>query len=69
MTGHIRRRGEHSWELKWSAGIDPLTGRRKTRYANVKGTKVEAQRALIRLLAAEQSGQAVVRLARQSRIS
>lgn len=59
MTGHIRRRGERSWELKWDAGTDPATGRRKTRYASFKGTKADAQRELVRLVAAENSGQAV----------
>lgn len=59
MTGHIRRRGERSWELKYDAGTDPLTGRRKTRYASFKGTKREAEAELVRLIGAEQAGQAV----------
>lgn len=59
MSGHIRRRGERSWELKFDAGTDPATGRRKTRYVSVKGTKAEAQKELVRLIAAENSGQAV----------
>jgi hypothetical protein len=25
MTGHIRRRGERSWELKFDIGADPVT--------------------------------------------
>jgi len=58
MTGHIRRRGERSWELKYDAGTDGA-GKRKTRYASFKGTKADAQKELIRLIAAEQSGQAV----------
>ena len=24
MSGHIRRRGERSWELKFDTGVDPL---------------------------------------------
>lgn len=58
MTGHIRRRGQRSWEIKWDAGNDPATGKRKTRYASVKGTKREAEAELVRLMAAQKSGQA-----------
>ena len=28
MSGHIRRRGEQSWELKYEAGTDLGTGKR-----------------------------------------
>ena len=43
MTGHIRRRGERSWELKFDLGADPLTGKRRIRYASFKGTKRDAE--------------------------
>jgi len=56
MKGHIRRRGEHSWELKFDIGADPLTGKRLTRYHSFKGTKREAQSELTRLLAAADAG-------------
>jgi integrase len=56
MTGHIRRRGERSWELKFDLGTDPLTGRRLTRYHSFKGTKREAEAELTRLKAAANSG-------------
>ena len=60
MTGNITRRGAHSWRLKYEGGErDPLTGRRQTRYATVRGTKREAQAELIRLLAAVEAGTAV----------
>lgn len=59
MTGHIRRRGEHSWELKFEVGADPATGKRKIRYVSFKGTKRAAQEKLIELLAAEQNGQGI----------
>jgi integrase len=59
MTGHIRRRGERSWELKFDVGMDGATGRRKIRYISVKGTKKEAEQKLVALLAAEQNGQGV----------
>ena len=51
MTGHIRRRGERSWELKFDVGRNERTGTRQTRYHNVKGTKREAQAELTRLAA------------------
>ena len=60
MNGNITRRGAHSWRLKYEAGErDPLTGRRQTRYATVRGTKREAQAELIRLLATVEAGTAV----------
>ncbi|MGA7676440.1 MAG: site-specific integrase [Rhizomicrobium sp.] len=59
MTGHIRRRGSRSWELKFDVGTDPLTGRRKTRFTSFKGTKREAEAELVRLINAEHIGQAV----------
>lgn len=59
MTGHIRRRGRTSWELKYDAGVDPLTGRRVTRYASVKGSRRDAQEALTKLLHARDTGAAV----------
>ena len=59
MTGHIRRRGERSWEIKWDAVTDPATGKRKTRYASVKGTKKEAEAELVRRLATVHNGNEV----------
>jgi integrase len=58
-AGHIRRRGAHSWELKYDCGIDPMTGKRITRYASVKGTRRDAQEALTKLLHARDTGAAV----------
>jgi hypothetical protein len=52
MKGHIRRRGERSWEIKFDTGADPLTGRRRIRYLSFKGTKREAQVKLAELIAA-----------------
>jgi len=58
MTGHIRSRGENSWELKFDLdlGRDPATGKRASRYHSFKGTKREAQRKLAELIAAASSG-------------
>jgi integrase len=52
MPGNITRRGRNSWRLKFEAGgCDPLTGKRRTGYVTVRGTKKKAQAELIRLLA------------------
>jgi integrase len=60
MSGNITRRGAHSWRLKFEAGErDPATGKRRTRYATVRGTKKDAQRELIRHLAEVEAGIAV----------
>lgn len=59
MSGSIRRRGKSSWELKFDIGRDPVTGKRKTQYKNVKGTKKDAQRELRRLLNSLDEGQFV----------
>jgi len=59
MTGHIRRRGERSWELKFDLGTDPATGKRVTRYHSFKGTKREAEAELVRLKAGADRGEYV----------
>jgi integrase len=56
MTGHVRRRGKSSWELKFDVGTDPITGKRLTRYHSFKGTKREAQLELTRLISAASDG-------------
>src|SRR5262249_40225957 len=48
--GHIRRRGAHSWELKYD--IERASGQRQTRYKAVRGSRREAQAELARVLAA-----------------
>ncbi|HKF63786.1 MAG TPA: site-specific integrase [Dongiaceae bacterium] len=57
MTGHIRRRGERSWEIKFDTGRDSLTGRRLTKYHSFKGTKREAAAELVRLKAVADKGE------------
>jgi integrase len=57
MSGNITRRGAHSWRLKFEAcERDPVTGKRRTRYVTVRGTKKDAQRELNRLLSLVDSG-------------
>ena len=58
-TGHIRQRGAGAWELKYDIGHDPVTKRRLTRYATVRGSKKDAQRELTKLLSARDKGEDV----------
>ena len=51
MTGHIRRRGGNSFELKFDIDPDPATGKRRVRYHSFRGTKKEANAKLVDLLA------------------
>jgi integrase len=60
MTGNITRRGTRSWRLKFEAGArDPATGKRRTRFVTVQGTKKVAQAELIRLLGEVDAGTSV----------
>jgi integrase len=61
MSGHIRRRGERSWELKFDLGPDPRTGKRATQYHSFRGSKREAQQKLTELMAAVAKGAYVAR--------
>ena len=56
MKGHIRRRGERSFELKFDAGRDPATGKRIIQYQSFKGTKREAQIKLASLISSVDQG-------------
>jgi integrase len=56
MSGHIRRRGERSFELKYEVGTDPRTGKRITKYQSFKGAKREAEAKLATLIAAVATG-------------
>src|SRR5262245_41060880 len=56
MSGHIRRRGSQSWELKFDTGRDPSTGKRLTKYRAFKGTKAEAKAELVRLINSTHQG-------------
>jgi integrase len=50
MSGHTRRRGKNSFELKFDIGPDPLTGLRRTRTQSFKGSKKDAQLKLAALI-------------------
>lgn len=56
MSGHIRRRGERSWELKFDAGRNALTGKRIIKYVSFKGTRRQAQVKLAALITSIDQG-------------
>lgn len=57
-SGNITRRGKKSWRVKYDVGRDN-DGRRQTRYITVKGTKRDAQKALIDALHTVEHGSQV----------
>lgn len=58
-AGHVRRRGKASWEIKFDAGRDPITGKRRIRYVSFKGTKRAAEIEAARLVTAAAGGEYV----------
>ncbi len=59
MTGSIRRRGTHSWELRFDAGNDPSTGKRIRKHHSFKGSKRAAEIKLATLVAENSKGEYV----------
>jgi integrase len=49
-TGHIRERSPGSWEMRYSLGTDPATGKRRVATITVKGNHRAAEKELRRLL-------------------
>jgi integrase len=58
-TGHIRERSPGSWELRYSLGSDPATGKRRIATATVKGSRRAAEKELRRLLHTIDTGEHV----------
>ena len=58
MSGSIRRRGAHSWELKIELDRDHA-GQRRRRFMSFKGTKKAAEIELARLIAQEAAGEGI----------
>jgi integrase len=58
-TGHIRERSPGSFELRYSFGTDPATGKRKIATATVRGSRKDAEKELRRLLRALDTGEHV----------
>src|SRR5437764_13855191 len=59
MTGHIRQRSPGSFEIRYSLGADPATGRRRIATTTVRGTRKDAEKELRRLLRALDTGEHV----------
>jgi integrase len=59
MAGSVIKRGEKSWRLKYDAGRDPVTKKRRTRFVTFKGTKREAELKLAALITEYTSGASV----------
>jgi integrase len=55
-TGHIRERSFGSFELRYSLGTDPATGKRKIATATVRGSRKDAEKELRRLLRSVDTG-------------
>src|SRR6516164_7676857 len=55
-TGHIRERSPGSFELRYSLGSDPATGKRKIATATVRGSRKDAEKELRRLLRSLDTG-------------
>jgi integrase len=58
-TGHIRERSPGSWELRYSLGTEPATGKRRMATATVKGKRRDAEKELRRLLRTLDTGEHV----------
>ena len=56
MTGHIRQRSPGSFELRYSLGADPATGKRIVATTTVRGTRKDAEKELRRLLRSVDTG-------------
>jgi integrase len=50
MRGNITRRGKSSWRLKFELDADRATGKRRTQYLTVRGSKRDAQTKLTEML-------------------
>ena len=58
-TGHIRERSPGSWELRYSLGTDPATGKRRTATTTITGNRRAAEKELRRLLRTLDTGEHV----------
>src|SRR5438105_1152198 len=58
-TGHIRQRSPGSWEVRYSLGTDPASGKRRMATTTVKGNYRIAEKELRRLLRTLDTGEHV----------
>lgn len=57
MAGHIRQRSPGSFELRYSLGTDPATGKRRIVTTTFRGSRKEAEKELRRLLRSVDTGE------------
>jgi integrase len=58
-TGHIRQRTPGSWEVRYTLGTDPATGKRRVATITVRGNRRDAEKELRRLLRTLDTGEHV----------
>src|SRR3954471_20795763 len=58
-SGHLRQRSPGSYDLRYSFGTNPATGKRKLATATVRGTRKDADKELRRLLRTLDTGEHV----------
>jgi integrase len=56
VKGYIRQRSKGKWEITIDTGRDPSTGKRTRHFESMRGTKKDAQRRLVELLADLEKG-------------
>ena len=56
-TGHIRQRTPGTWELRYTLGRDPATGKRRMATTTVKANRRTAEKELRRLLRTLDTGE------------
>src|SRR5262245_32568416 len=61
IGGNIKRRGKKSWRIKYEAGRDPVTQRRRTVYETVRGNKDDAKDLLAKRLVELKEGEFIER--------
>lgn len=57
--GHARQRSTGSWEIRYSLGSDPATGKRRVATTTVEGSRKDAEKELRRLLRTVDTGEHV----------
>jgi len=58
-SAHIRERSPGSFELRYSLGTDPATGKRKVATVTIRGSRKDAEKELRRLLRSLDTGEHV----------
>ncbi len=59
MSSKPQNRGTNSWRIKYEIGRDPVTGKRRTAFETVKGTKKDAQTVLAKRMTEMAEGEFV----------